>query len=254
MTDDFYDKVAKKFGGYAYGTNNPIMIRESPNGDPEKVFKQKLLDLAGKNKKALDVGCGDCKFAFEIADKYSEIIGIDTSKELLEIAKAKKEEKKNQNVSFLLQNASKTEFRDESFDIIFCRRGPTYFNEYYRILKQDGYYIEIGIGEKDSKDIKEVFGRGQDFRRWEDKKTRLQKDSEEMEKFGFKITFAQDYFYKEYYKTIDDLNIFLQGVPIFEDYGLENDRGYLEEYAKKFKTEKGISLPRHRIVFIGQKA
>src|SRR3989344_680513 len=120
--ENFYDRVAKKYGGYAFGTNKPQHFSEYSDGDPEKIFKDRLLELAGDNKIALDVGCGDCKFAFEIVDHFREIVGIDTSKELLNIAKTKKKALKITNASFSLQDAKKTTFRDESFDIIYCRR------------------------------------------------------------------------------------------------------------------------------------
>lgn len=252
MTDNFYDKVAKKFGGYAYGKYNYVVTREYPSDNPEEIFKQKLIEF-GKDKKALDVGCGDCKFAFELADNFSEIIGIDTSKELIDIAKSKKEELKIEKVSFFLQNANKTEFKNESFNIVFCRRGPTYFDEYNRLLKKGGYYIEIDIGEKDAQELKEVFGRGQGFNKWKEEKTQFQKNIEEMKNTGFEVIFAKDYYCNEFYKSIDDLDLFLQGVPIFEDYGLKNDKKLLKEYVSKFQTDKGINLPRHRTVFVGQK-
>ena len=50
MTTNFYDKVAKKFGGYAYGKSHVKHLTEYPNGDPEKIFKKKLIGLANKNK------------------------------------------------------------------------------------------------------------------------------------------------------------------------------------------------------------
>lgn len=38
MTTNFYDKVAKKFGGYAYGKSHVEHLSKYPNGDPEKNF------------------------------------------------------------------------------------------------------------------------------------------------------------------------------------------------------------------------
>ncbi|KKT66584.1 MAG: hypothetical protein UW61_C0024G0008, partial [Candidatus Curtissbacteria bacterium GW2011_GWC1_44_33] len=61
MSKDFYDKVAKKFGGYGYGTG-PRYKSEYPTGNPEKIFKKKLLGLSSKDKIALDIGCADGKF------------------------------------------------------------------------------------------------------------------------------------------------------------------------------------------------
>lgn len=248
---NFYDKVAKKYGGYAFGANKPKCFSEYSDGEPEKIFKNKLLELAGDNKIALDVGCGDCKFAFEIADSFREIVGIDTSKELLNIAKMKKKTLKVTNVSFSLQDAEETTFKDESFDIIYCRRGPSFFKEYYRLLKKGGYYLEIGIGEKDVIELKKVFGRGQDFGKWD--KSRLSENITELKRPGFEIIFAEEFNYSEYYPSYKDMEVFLQGVPIFEDFDTEKDRKYLESYCKEFQTKKGIVLRRHRIVFVARK-
>lgn len=249
--ENFYDKVARKYGGYAFGTNKPKYFSEHPDGEPENIFKDKLLELAGNDKVALDVGCGDCKFAFEIADSFREIIGIDTSKELLNIAEKKKDILKIENVSFSLQDAEHTTFKNESFDIIYCRRGPTFFKEYHRLLKKGGNYLEIGIGEKDTIELHKVFGRGQNFGKWD--KSRLSENTAELKELGFEIIFAEEFNYSEYYPSYKDMEVFLQGVPIFTDFDPEKDREYLETYCKKFKTKKGIALQRHRIVFVARK-
>jgi len=252
MGQYFYDKVAKKFGGYAFGSSdNYKCFRVYPNEDPEKIFKKNLIKLAEKEKVALDVGCGDGKFAFEVAKYFLKIIGIDTSKELLKIAAKKKGELKIDNVFFEFQDANKTAFSGDFFDIIFSRRGPMPFLEFQRLLKPGGYFIGIGIGEKDAKDIKIIFGRGQNYGGWDT--SELKKTEKQLEKSGFKIIFAQDYFYDEYYESYNDLDLFLQGVPIFEDFDSEKDKQYLKEYISKFKSKKGIDLPRHRVVFIAKK-
>jgi len=81
----------------------------------------------------------------------------------------------------------------------------------------------------------------------------LDKDKKKLKEKGYKIIFAQDYFYDEYYVFYEDLDLFLQGVPIFEDFDSEKDRKFLEEYVTKFKTEKGIRLSRHRVVVVARK-
>jgi len=251
MTTNFYDKVAKKFGGYAFGKSHVDHLSEYPTGDPEKVFKEKLLGLANKNIIALDAGCGDGKFAFQIAKYFLSITGIDVSKELLKIAGHKKSVLRVKNVIFKFQDAAKTSFSDKSFNLIFSRRGPTAFAEFHRLLKSGGYFIGIDIGEKDCQEIKEIFGRGQDFGQWN--ASRLEKDKQKLKKAGFEIVFAKDYLYDEYYALHEDLDLFLQGVPIFEDFDSEKDKKLLGEYVTKFQTEKGIRLPRHRVVIMARK-
>ena len=251
MSTNFYNKVAKKFGGYAYGKSHVEHLSEYPTGDPEKIFKEKLLNLADKNKIALDAGCGDGKFAFQIAKYFLSITGIDLSKELLEIARQKQKILKVKNVTFKFQDASQTSFPDKSFDLIFSRRGPTPFREFYRLLKSGGYFVGINIGEKDCVEIKKIFGRGLGFGEWNS--SRLKRDKQELKKLGFEIVFAQDYLYDEYYSSYEDLDLFLQGVPIFEDFDSEKDKKYLEKYVTKFMTEKGIRFPRHRVVMVARK-
>ncbi len=248
---DFYDKVAKKFGGYAFGSNKAKYSSEYPNGNPEEIFKEQLLELAKTNFTALDVGCGDGKFAFEVSKHFFFIHGIDRSKELLSVAESKKKALKITNMDFKFEDAGKTSFPNESFDVVFCRRGPSFYKEYYRLLKKDGYYLEIGIGEKDCVDLKKVFGRGQGYGTWD--QSRLDKDKNEFTEIGFKIIFAKSINYNEYYDSIDEMDRFLQGVPIFEDFDSDKDRNHLEAYCEKFKTPKGILLPRQRVVYVIQK-
>ncbi len=251
MTTNFYDKVAKKFGGYAFGTGRVDYRTEYPAGDPEKVFKEKLLGLAGNKIKAFDAGCGDGKFSFGIAKSFLSITGIDTSKELLKVAGEKQKVLVVKNFTFKLQDAQRTTFSDRSFDVIFSRRGPTPYLEFQRLLKPDGYFVGIDIGERDCQAIKEVFGRGQGYKAWST--SRLEKEKQKLIDAGFNIVFAQEYFYDEYYASYEDVDKFLQGVPIFEDFDSEKDGALLKEYVVKFKTEKGIQLPRHRIVLVAKR-
>lgn len=251
MSLNFYDKVAKKFGGYAFGKGHVKHLTEYPTGDPEEIFKKKLLGLANKNRIALDAGCGDGKFAFQIAKYFLSITGIDVSKELLKIAGQKKSALHVKNVIFKFQDAGNTSFPAKSFDLIYSRRGPTPFTEFQRLLKSGGYFIGIDIGEKDCQGIKEIFGRGQGFKEWNT--SSLEKDTQELKRVGFEIVFAQDFLYDEYYASHDDLDLFLQGVPIFEDFDSEKDKKSLKEYVAKFQTEKGIRFPRHRVIIVAKK-
>lgn len=248
MTTDFYDKVAKKFGSYHTSDKHTI---EYPNGDPEKVFKGKLFELAGKDKVALDVGCADGRFVLSISSYFKKVFAIDLSLEMLKSAKKLQIEKKINNVFFEEQDAFATTFEDISFEIVYTRRGPSNYKEAYRLLKPKGYFVEINIGEKDCQEIKEVFGRGQNFGEWNN--SRIEKDKADLKSLRFEVIFAEEYFYNEYYASYEDLDLFLQGVPIFEDFDSEKDKINLTKYVNKFQTNKGVKLARHRIVLIVQK-
>ncbi len=250
MKSNFYDKVAKKLGGYGYGIN-PQYTSEFPAGEPEKIFKEKLLSLSSKNKIALDIGCADGKFTISVSPFFQKIYGIDTSNVNLDIAKSHSDDERSKNVEYSLQDASHTSFNDSFFDIAYCRRGPTYYAEYHRILKVNGYYLEIGIGEEDTTELKKIFGRGQGYGKWGI--STLDENLKKLKNLGFKVVFAENYHYFEYYPSYEEIDLFLQGVPIFEDFDSEKDKANLQKYVKKFSTVKGIQLSRHRLVMVVQK-
>lgn len=245
----FYDKVAKKFGNYSSGAK---YISEYETGDPEAVFKEKLLSFSGKDKTVLDVGCADGRFTLSMAPHFGRIVAIDLSLGMLKAARRLQKKLKIKNVSFEKQDAGQTTYADGSFDIVYSRRGPSSFREIYRLLKPGGFFVEITIGEEDCRELKEVFGRGQDFGDW-DKESHLARDLKRFKKVGLKPVFTQDYFYNEYYSGYQEFDLFLQGVPIFTDFDSEKDSRLLEKYVKQFKEKKGIRLRRHRLVTVSRK-
>lgn len=247
MSTDFYDKVARKFGKYQTGARS---IDEFPHGDPEAIFKEKLFQASGKDKQALDVGCADGRFTLSIAEHFGKVIAIDTSKDMLNSAIKRQQKSDIKNVEFIEQDVHKMTYH-EVFDVIYNRRGPIDYPLFYKAIKPNGLYMEVDIGEKDTQALKETFGRGQNYGSWD--KSELEKDKQEIISAGFSILFAQDYLYNEFYKTYDDLDLFLQGVPIFEDYNSVKDEENLMRYAKEHKADKGLKLERHRVVIIAKK-
>ncbi|NCN58899.1 hypothetical protein COW99_04675 [Candidatus Roizmanbacteria bacterium CG22_combo_CG10-13_8_21_14_all_38_20] len=248
MTSNFYNKVARKFGNYH---TDARYTQEYPDNNPEEVFKEKLLSVSGKDKLALDLGCADGRFTLSVAKNFSYITAIDTSSGMLDAARKLQKEKGIANVTFEEQDAFKTTFDHSSFDVIWSRRGPTPYVESFRLLKPGGYFIEIDIGEKDCQRIKEVFDRGQGYGKW--KNSRLKQIQKQATDIGFTVSYAKDFLYNEYYKSYNDLDLFLQGVPIFEDFDSEKDKEYLTSFVKQNSIDKGIRMERHRVVTVLQK-
>jgi len=249
MTESFYDNVAKKFG-----VSDPQVQHSTayPTGNPEQFFEQKVLELGRKEKTALDAGCGDGEFTLRMTPHFRRIIGIDSSEERLKQAQAKQQALDLDNAQFELREAARSGFAPATFEVIYSRRGPTPYNEFHRILKAGGYVLHIGIGEKDAWDLKRIFGRGQGF--WEWKTSALEQAKEQLRHAGFQVVSGQEFLYDEYYASYQDLDLFLQSVPIFEDFDSERDRARLEAYAAAFQIDKGIHLPRHRFVVVAVKS
>lgn len=111
--------------------------------------------------------------------------------------------------------------------------------------------MHIFIGEQDVIDLKKLFGRGQFYDQWETPFS--QKEHERLASLGFELTYMEDFYFDQYYASYFDLDLFLQSVPIFEDFDSKKDQISLETYVAKFRTEKGIRLPRHVIVSVAKK-
>ena len=244
----FYDKVATKFGSYK---GKERYTSRFSNRDPEEFFLKQLIEYANKNKVALDIGCADGRFTLKVSKYFRQILAIDISSQMLKAAKRFQTDQKGSNVVFQEADAEKLPFQDKYFDLIYSRRGPSPYAEISRVIKQGGYYLEICIGEKDAKELKEVFVRGQGFGEWDISVAETK--SNNLKKLGFKTIFVHDYFYSDIYPDVENFDLFLQGVPIFKDFDSEKDKEFVLSYVQKMKVANGIKLKRHRVVIVAEK-
>lgn len=96
-----------------------------------------------RNKKVLDLACGAGFFTRNLSSRGAEVIGLDFSKTLIEIAC-----KENPRIKFCVGDARKTPFKNSQFDIIssnlmvhYIKNIKLLFNEVSRILKKRGLFI-----------------------------------------------------------------------------------------------------------------
>lgn len=86
--------------------------------------KNLLLSFLGvpKGKKILDVGCGTGIYSIESARLSAEVVGLDNSEEMLNFAKEsiEKNNLSKLKVNFILGDAEKLPFEDNSFDIVIA--------------------------------------------------------------------------------------------------------------------------------------
>ena len=61
----------------------------------------KLVEIIGKNKNVMEIGCGTGKFTIPMARLSKNVVGIDFSKDMLQISRSKLEEGNTQNVIIL---------------------------------------------------------------------------------------------------------------------------------------------------------
>ncbi|NJD99641.1 class I SAM-dependent methyltransferase [Thermococcus sp. LS1] len=99
--------------------------------------------LQTKSGKALDLGCGTGNYTLELKKRGFDVIGLDASEGMLEIARAK-------GLNCIKGDAYSLPFPDESFDLVlsvtmfeFIHKPEQVISEIHRVLKPGG---EVLIG------------------------------------------------------------------------------------------------------------
>jgi demethylmenaquinone methyltransferase/2-methoxy-6-polyprenyl-1,4-benzoquinol methylase len=131
-----------------------------------------LTCLAGKPQRVLDLGCGTGDLAIDIArlaEKGVEIIGLDYSPPMLELARRKAAKAGvGEKVTFLHGDAARLPFPDAYFDVVgisFTFRNLTYKNplgplhlaEVMRVLKPGGYYVVVESSQPENGVVRAFF-------------------------------------------------------------------------------------------------
>ncbi len=101
---------------------------------------QAVSSIVSKKEIILDAGCGTGYYTKQINAK--EIYGIDISKKAVKIAA-----KKDSSISFAVSSVFNTPFKDNTFDAIVSIFSPLAFEEFSRILKDDGIVVCVYPGE-----------------------------------------------------------------------------------------------------------
>lgn len=98
----------------------------------------------------LDVGCGTGNYTIELAKRGADVIGIDSSEEMVGWAR-RKAEGERLKVFFQVSDAIKLSFPDDSFDLIvsngllcFLKEPEKALKEMHRVLKPGGRLV-VGV-------------------------------------------------------------------------------------------------------------
>ena len=136
------DGVTRKYDEYSEEYHKSRLAGRFFN---EYVDMPAIFSLLGdvKGRKILDAGCGSGIYAKRLKEMGADVTGIDISKKMVEIAK-----KYAKGVDFFVMDASKTTFRDNTFDIV-CSPSVIdnigdisgVFREALRIINPGGYMV-----------------------------------------------------------------------------------------------------------------
>ena len=115
-TPEYWDKK------WAFGEHRrERVILDGSDGEEE--FDSELRNRTIR-KNVLDEGCGSGVFTLKIARRASRIKGVDTSTAALRLAERNLARSKLSNVDFRRGDARHLPFPDNSFDLVYSRRGP----------------------------------------------------------------------------------------------------------------------------------
>ncbi|BCJ55979.1 methyltransferase [Actinoplanes sp. NBRC 14428] len=249
MDAEFYTRVAERFGGYFSDARSTDVF---PDGRPDAAFDDLVNALGAPDARLVDVGCADGRRLLANSRAYGAAIGLDLSTSMLKVAERYRAEAGLEHVTFVLRDATHTGLPDGHADVVTSRRGPLIPGEFARILRPGGALVYMGIGEQDARELKEAFGRGQDFGSWDDVPT-MEKVARQLSAVGFEVTGSRAFRFEEYYHSAADLDTFLQQVPIVEDYDPAADRERFERYAAAATTDQGIRLSRQWFIVQARK-
>lgn len=114
------------------------------------VRKEVTKEIDPTNKVVLDVATGTGSLAIALSDSAKEVVGIDLSSKMLDVARKKTSQS---NLSFFQMDASKMDFQDDKFDVATISLGlhdmppevrTSVLEETKRVLKKGGklYILE----------------------------------------------------------------------------------------------------------------
>lgn len=96
----------------------------------------------------LDIGTGTGEIPFAIADRAARVVAIDSSRKMIELAKAKALKKNSRNIDFMMMDCARIDYPAKSFDVIIIANlihlipNPDRFlRDVSSLLKTDGKLI-----------------------------------------------------------------------------------------------------------------
>ena len=239
-------------------TNNVLKILNSKNdkeflkrvysnGVEKYITRLKAIDFQGKIN-VLDAGCGFGQWTFALAELNQQVEAFDFSKDRIDVCKElQKEYYINSKIKFKQGNLEQTEYKNNSFDLIFCYSViflsdfQKSLKELYRILKPGGklYICANDIGwylynlENDHNSNEEFSSKSMALKTIKDTITYF---SENLKQAGSQTIMPIDYTIKVM-KEIGFKNIIWDGEGMIN---LTNQKNVKPFFQNKYKNELSV--------------
>jgi demethylmenaquinone methyltransferase/2-methoxy-6-polyprenyl-1,4-benzoquinol methylase len=161
VSDKFYQpgeqraaRVADLFGTIAARYD---LINDLQSFGLHRRWKKMLVQMSGirRGERALDLCCGTGDIAFALEDAGAEVIGVDFSPAMLEVAR-KRSLRKKSAAQFMVGDALQIPFEDCSFDVVSIGYGLRNLSSWERglaemlhVLRPGGRLLALDFGKPD---------------------------------------------------------------------------------------------------------
>jgi len=136
----FWDKISKSYDS----------ATEKRFSDANRKIIAYAKSYCKKTDRLLDLGCGTGLFSIALSEYVKNIIAVDSSEKMIEIANEKKDAQNILNLSFEVKTIEQMDFQAGSYDIICAFNVLLYIEGYkslldriYGILPQGGYFVSV---------------------------------------------------------------------------------------------------------------
>ena len=128
-----------------------------------RVWKRRLARLAAvrPGEKALDLCCGTGDLAFALADRGAEVVGLDFTQAMLDVAEIRRrklESEKRPRVRFIRGDAQQIPFPDNAFEVVTVGYGlrnlsdwEAGLREMNRVARPGGRLLVLEFGKPDNR-------------------------------------------------------------------------------------------------------
>lgn len=121
-----------------------------------KIIREYQKTINKEEVNILDAGCGEGSHIYSIyekleADKKNNFIGIDISKDSINIAASN-----NADIIWGVADLARLPFQNRSLDIVLNILSPANYGEFHRILSDDGIVIKVVPNSQYLKELREI--------------------------------------------------------------------------------------------------
>jgi len=112
-------------------------LRGTIDGNNHQIFDLVNKIDGVKDKKVLDLGCGDGTYAFKLKELGAKfVVGIDITEEQIKIAVSKITKEDKDKISFVVADGKRLPFGDKIFDTVFSNFVIHYFSDFSLVFKE----------------------------------------------------------------------------------------------------------------------